>query len=878
MSSQEIPQEWNEFLNTQADSYDLSERQKQVFLERFSKQISEHSNAGIATKLHLSLSAFERDLRDIYECFRNDGVELGTRTRGQAEELRKWLKQKYAQQRQSQIQPSKPLITTTAVIDTTLPPIDKWQGRKEEIKELETALDNDNIRLIGITAAGGYGKTALAVKVTEKLEVFWVNFNQPYSLAQFGRWLLEKLNQPYDEKWNEETLILQLIQGLIAEPCLLVLNNLETVLTAENVSVYGQFLSKWLSKGSNSKVLLTSREQPKFSPNLQKRCHWQGLKGLKPEDAIFLVKDYELTGTEEELAKFVNQMARHPLLINLVCSLMIDEFGEGVCVTESKNLGLDMFDVEGFHRDTETCVRQVVTASLARLSDKLGEVLKRLSVLRENFALELAQGVATEVTDKELRYLGRLSLLQEFPPEPLKKKPRRFQFLPLISMVVQQQAETEILQSAHQSALDYYQNHLPAPPWESLEDVTAYLEAFYHAGELREWQLAYDILNDERGGEGKDKSVNDFLDFKGLNRIVINLYNRLKNKCNLLTVNMEALNRIGISYLHLGEIENAIKEFEDSNLLVREKENDLTVKKISINSLANLGLCLRIKGDIQKAIVCHQKHLKYSQEIGEMRGIAAANGNLGLCYARIGKYQDAITCHHEHLKISENLEDELSQSQALGNIGSCYWNLGKIDDAIEYFSKQNHIANRIGYMRGKAISSAHLGNCYHSRGEYENAIKYQRKAYEYGKDTQEMKRIACAAANLGNAYGALGQHNVALRYFNESLDIEKKIGDISGIAISLVNIADSYIALMKYQDAENNVMQALTKFRQCNFNKGIAHGLYYLAKIAHKTDRPELALTRCQEALELSKELGIPLVEECEEILAEIQDTLEEDS
>jgi hypothetical protein len=45
-----------------------------------------------------------------------------------------------------------------------------------------------------------------------------------------------------------------------------------------------------------------------------------------------------------------------------------------------------------------------------------------------------------------------------------------------------------------------------------LADVTAYLEAFYHAGALGEWQLAYDILNEERGGEGKNKSVDSFLD------------------------------------------------------------------------------------------------------------------------------------------------------------------------------------------------------------------------------------------------------------------------------------------------------------------------------------------------------------------------------
>ena len=423
-------------------------------------------------------------------------------------------------------------VAIAATLNTTPPPVDEWQGRQDEIKELQTALSNDKVRLIVMTAAGGYGKSALAVKFKERLtpdwRVLWLSFIQPYPLAQFGRWLLEQLGRDYDEKWDEETLIGQIVEGLNAEPCLLVLDNMETVIPAEGKSVYGQFLSKWLGNGMHSKLLLTSREQPVFSANLLPRCHWLALKGLAEADAMRLVtEDYGLTGTQKELAHFVNRMDRHPLLMQLVSSWMRDDFGVGVGVTEAENLGLDLFTVEGYHRDTETCVREVVAASLARLSARLGDILKRLSVLRGIFDLGLAQGLTAEVTDAELRYLARLSLLQEFPPEPLKGKPRRFQFLPLISMVVQQQADSELLRSAHQAALDYFLAHLPAPPWESLEDLTAYLEGFYHAGELGEWQLAFDILNEERGGEGKNKSVHYFLDLQGFYRQQAQLYEQV---------------------------------------------------------------------------------------------------------------------------------------------------------------------------------------------------------------------------------------------------------------------------------------------------------------------------------------------------------------
>ncbi|MCE2886549.1 MAG: tetratricopeptide repeat protein [Pseudanabaena sp. 42896M_M3] len=592
---------------------------------------------------------------------------------------------------------------------------------------------------------------------------------------------------------QEETLIGQIVEGLIAEPCLLVLDNMETVIPAEGKSVYGQFLSRWLGNGDNSKILLTSREQPVFSANLQPRCHWLVLKGLAEADAIRLVtEDYELTGTQKELAHFVNRMYRHPLLMQLVSSWMRDDFGVGVCVTEAENLGLDLFTVEGYHRDMETCVREVIAASLARLSTQSGDILKRLSVLRGIFDLGLAQGLTTEVTEAELRYLARLSLLQEFPPAPLKGKPRRFQFLPLISMVVQQQADSELLRSAHQAALDYFLAHLPAPPWESLEDLTAYLEGFYHAGELGEWQLAFDILNKERGGEGKNKSVDQFLDFQGFYRQRAQLYEQV--------------------------------------IAGSQREQDCYRK-----SLNRLGNCYNSLHQYEKSIAHHQQHHDISEEIGDRQGVASSLGNLGICYKNLGQYEKAIAYLQQHHDISEEIGFRQGVARSLGNLGICYDSLGQYEKAIAHHQQDHDISEEIGNRQGVANSLGNLGNCYKKLGQYEKAITYQQ----------------------------------------QSLEIEEEMGSRQGMAISLHNIGETLIQLENYSEAETKIQESLVISQEINFKYLTAHSFKTLADIAHQTNQPQLALTHCQAAFTLSQELGIPLVKDCEELLAKIQEVLD---
>jgi tetratricopeptide (TPR) repeat protein len=746
-----------------------------------------------------------------------------------------------------------------------------------------------------MTAAGGYGKSALAVKFTQQLtpnwRLLWVSFIQPYSLAQFGRWLLEQLGRDYDEKWDEETLTGQIVAGLIAEPCLLVLDNMETVIPAEGKSVYGQFLSQWLGNGGNSKLLLTSREQPTFSPNLQPRCYWLPLKGLAEADAIRLVtEDYGLTGTEEELAQFVNQMGRHPLLMQLVSSWMREELGEGVCVTEAENLGLDLFTVEGYHRDTETCVREVVAASLARLSARLGDSLKRLSVLRGIFDLGLAQGLIAEVTEAELRYLARLSLLQEFPPEPKEGKQRRFEFLPLIQTLVQQQADSELLRSAHQSALDYFLAHLPAPPWESLEDLTAYLEAFYHAVELGQRKQAFEILNEERGGEGKNKSVNYFLEFQGFNRQLSGLYESLISPWPLeqqqQSVFGKALSNLGLCYYSLGNHKKAIA-YHQQALEIMQKIGD---RSGIVDSFNSLGICHYLLGKYEEAIDYHQQSLEIQQASENQLGIAKSFNNLGLCYQSLGDYKKAISYYEQSLKIrqasgnrsgiakenQQNIDNQSGMADSFNNLGNCYNELKKHKEAITYHKKSLKIRQDIEHQFKVADSFDNLGNCYKELKNHEEAIAYYKKSLKIRQDIGNQSGVAVSFNNLGDYYHELGDYEKAIDYHQESLKIKKKFSNQPGIAISLHNIGDTLIKLEQYSEAESKIQESLVISQEINYKYLIAHSLKVLAEIAHQTNQPQLALTHCQNALSLSQELGIPLVKDCEELLAKIQENLGE--
>jgi tetratricopeptide (TPR) repeat protein len=400
-------------------------------------------------------------------------------------------------------------------------------------------------------------------------------------------------------------------------------------------------------------------------------------------------------------------------------------------------------------------------------------------------------------------------------------------------MVVQQQADSELLRSAHQSALDYFLAHLPAPPWESLEDLTTYLEGFYHAGELGEWQLAFDILNEERGGEGKNKSVEEFLDLQGFYRQRAQLYEQV--------------------------------------IAGNQREQDCHRK-----SLNRLGLCYDYLGQYEKAITYHQQHHDLSEEIGNRQGVANSLGNLGNCYGSLGQHEKAIALYQQYHDISEEIGFRQGVAISLGSLGICYNSLGQYEKAIAHHQQSLKIKKEIGYRRGVANSLGNLGICYNSLGQYEKAIAYKQQSLEISEEIGDRQGVAISLGSLGAHYESLGQYGKALVYHQQHHDISEEIGYRQGVALSLHSMGEALIKLENYSEAEIKIQESLVISQGINFKILTAHNFKALVVIAHQTNQPQLALTHCQAAIALSQELGIPLVKDCEELLAKIQDDLGE--
>jgi WD40 repeat protein/transcriptional regulator with XRE-family HTH domain len=301
--------------------------------------------------------------------------------------------------------------------------VSHFTGREVEVAELTQWILQERCRLVGVLGMGGIGKSALASFLGSRLAqafeaVLWRSLRDAPPCEELVAACITFFSEtpPAGFPTSLEQRITQLVARLQARRCLLVLDNLETILSSGDregsylpgYEGYGRLIGRLAEAAHQSCVLLTSREKPKeLAPleGVRSPVRTLRLVGMDEQAAQALLSDKGLSGTPAAWQRLVATYAGNPLALKIVAQAISDLFGG---------------DLDRFLEGGELIfngVRPVLRQQVGRLSPLEHLLLTWLAVLREWTTLDtLSQVLHPRVLRAQLlealEALSRRSLLE----------------------------------------------------------------------------------------------------------------------------------------------------------------------------------------------------------------------------------------------------------------------------------------------------------------------------------------------------------------------------------------------------------------------------------------------------------------------------------
>lgn len=207
----------------------------------------------------------------------------------------------------------------------------------------------------------------------------------------------------------------------------------------------------------------------------------------------------------------------------------------------------------------------------------------------------------------------------------------------------------------------------------------------------------------------------------------------------------EALGNMGLAYMHLEDYPRAVQCIQEKLHLASALDQKQQVG-LALRHLAALYQSKLF--EYHQAWSCYERLLPLYQEIGDIPGLAITLNNLTILYLDLGAYDDAIVCAERHLQVSLDLGSHLDIALALAHIGQAWLGQGEARQAEPIYTRAFAVLahQELPYFFG--MNLIHAARVYEAVGAFDQVQPLANKALRLAHISSQLKQVEFPALIL----------------------------------------------------------------------------------------------------------------------------------
>jgi tetratricopeptide (TPR) repeat protein len=692
------------------------------------------------------------------------------------------------------------------------PPSD-FVGRRQQIRTLVNALKpRGGVRVAGIYGMSGVGKSALALKVAERLRDTYADARLFIKLGEtndvpFGLHVtllncITQLGGKGDVRDDLDTLAGTYRKHLSGRRALIVLDD------AVDEAQIAPFMPP-----AGCALLITSQEKllaPDTSATLL------GLRRFEENEAVALLLRVEPRIARETARRIALLCGHLPLALRAGASLLsaTPDLDPDDYVKQLRRERTRLHELG--ERGVVVGVRASFNLSYERLTEEAKRVFRQLAVFPASFDAAAEREVCADSSGAQLSNLVQRSLVS------YDGEARRYQFHDLMRVY----AGGRLGSAERAVAARRHAAHFMRVASEIGELLRRQRAAIGKA--LDKFDLEWENM---RAGQAwaasrraSDEALSQCVTYAEALGLPLLLRRHPKEQAAWLKAALAASKRLklkakqGRFLCSLGTVysstdtRRAIEHSRQALCIARGTGDRVAVA----NALGSLGNAYVSAARPQKAIDALKQCLSILCAEKDFVGVVHTWNNLGTAYAGLGRPHAAVECFRLAAAGTRKLADPHAESVALNNLGTEYVGLREPEPALQVYERALKLADKTGDRRGQALALNGVGNARAALKEYESALKFHRQALDLSRELGDRRGVCAALCGLGNAQAESEEFDGAFVSHREALKISRKLGDRVSEVLVLGNLGHAYYLSGDYESAINFHQQALRLTRGLN--------------------------------------------------------------